>query len=107
MCTAAFDPTNPNSDLRLAFGSRGDTLWGDGSLDDETFTENGVTYRGAAAVQHRANAAKATTQANEQQRQTLAQTAAYSTQFDAISADARGIRQRYAQSLGYNPYFLR
>ena len=109
MCTAdvrtglrdigkSLDPTNPNSDLRLMFVES----------EDAEFTDtNGKTYHGAEAVKHQYNANKAQAEAAAQEKETIAARAAYQTQFDSISADARGIRQRYAQSLGYNPYFLR
>ena len=106
MCTAAFDPTNPNSDLRLLFSDGGYLDYMTGGNSDE-FTENGTTYYGNDAKRHRYNANKAASEAAAQEKETIAARAAYQTQFDSISADARGIRQRYAQSLGYNPYFLR
>ena len=104
-----FDPTNPNSALRLELGSKGHMPWGDGSIDNEVYTdpETGRVFREENAIRARYLDNKAAAEAKAQEKETLAKRAAYSTQFDAISADARGIRQRYAQSLGYNPYFLR
>ena len=104
MCTAAFDPTNPYSDLRMGiratFGeSNNGTLYTD--------PDDGKTYSGDEAVKRKYLDEKAKAENLEKEKEDRAKRAAYTTQFDAISADARGIRQRYAQSLGYNPYFLR
>ena len=113
MCTASLDPTNPNSTLRRNWSLLGDNRSGEEKKAEHFAnsyadpTENGKVYFGTEADQHRYLDDKAAAEAAQQTKETLAARASYQTQFDAISADARSIRQRYAQSLGYSPYFLR
>lgn len=101
MCMAQLDPTNPNSDLRKNLRDIDPTNpYSDLRLDLAGVDDNEEAKR-------RYNAAKNAAQAAQQEKETLAARAAYSTRFDAISEAARGMRQRYAQTLGYNPYFIR
>lgn len=87
MCSA-FDPTNKNSYTRSVLRA----------LDPTRKKASGTGGFG-----HRVGVADD----DNLRRQVMAESQPPPTPFDAISADARMMKRRYARSLGFSPYFLR
>jgi hypothetical protein len=62
----------------------------------------GAIYQGSSDLSSKESVAD-----DNLKRQVMAESQPPPTLFDAISADARMMKRRYAKSLGFSPYFLR